>query len=254
VSPPLRLLLAAALVVLVALAPAAPADTGSSGDLRLSLDVTVKPARASKPGRPRGISVHYVQKLTTASGQRPQEDVKRVTIKLPRGFRINVRAFRRCRMSTYIVADSISACPRKSFAGTGWGTVDARPAIPQLIQAKIRAFAGIADVDATGNPQTGEPALLIVAESRIGNVNARSLYALKIRGRRLSIDFTAGTAGGSGSPYIISEIGLKLRDVRGRRGRPLVQTPTRCTGSWRFAQTTKLFGGRSVRARDDVPC
>ena len=100
VSPPLRLLLAAALVVLVALAPAAPADTGSSGDLRLSLDVTVKPARASKPGRPRGISVHYVQKLTTASGQRPQQDVKRVTIKLPRGFRINVRAFRRCRMST----------------------------------------------------------------------------------------------------------------------------------------------------------
>ncbi len=219
----------------------------------MTLDVGLQPARASKPGRPRGISVQYVEKLTTAGGQRPEQDVKRIKIALPPGFRVNVAAFRRCRVSTYVLEDSPDACPAKSEVGSGWGTADARPAIPDLIRARIRAFAGIADLDAKGNPQRGRPALLVLAESRIGAVTARSLYALKISGRRLVLDFPPG-AGGAGSPYIISEMGLKLRNVRGRDGLPLVQTPTSCPGRWRFTQTTTLFGGDSVTARDDVPC
>jgi hypothetical protein len=253
-SRSLWLLAAALLLITVALEPAAPADTGGSSDLRLTVDVRLKPARASTPRRPRGISIQYVQKLTTVSGQRPEQDVKRIAITLPRGFRVNVGAFRRCRVSAYVVRDSPAACPSKSEIGSGWGTADARPTIPQLIPARVRAFAGISDLDSKGYPQRGRPALLVVAESQIGAVTARSLFTLKIRGRRLVLDFPPGAGGGAGSPYLISEMALKLRNVRGKRRLPLVQTPTRCGGRWRFTQTTKLFGGQSVTARADVPC
>jgi hypothetical protein len=229
-------------------APAASlADTGTSGNLQLKLDVGVKPAKAGQ-----SVSLRYNQTLTTKDGSRPQADVKRITITSPGGFRINTSAFPRCKVSA--VPASGVACPKDTEVGSGSATVDARPLLPNLIGAKVLGYAGIDDVDFQGHPQTPKPALLVTADASVAGVTVSVLIPADIKANKLVVDLSPGSGGGAQQPYFIRTLKLALRNLTGKGGVPLVQASTRCSGTWTFKQTTAFSDGTSVTATDSVPC
>jgi hypothetical protein len=243
-----KLIIVAGLAATLALAaPAASlADTGTSGNLQLTLDVGVKPAKAGQ-----SVSLRYKQRLTTKDGSRPQFDVKRITITLPGGFRINTSAFPRCKVSA-VPATGV-ACPKDTEVGSGSATADARPALADLISAKVLGYAGIDDEDVQGNPKTPRPALLVTADAIVGGVTVQSLFVGDIKANKLILDFAPGSGGAQG-PYVIRTLKLALRNLTGKGGVPLVQASTRCSGTWTFKQTTAFSDGTSVTATDSVPC
>jgi hypothetical protein len=246
----------ATLAGLAALALAGPAvslaDTGTSGNLQLKLDVAVEPAKAGTKAALRGVSFRYSQTLTTKDGTRPTADVRRITLTSPGGFRVNTAAFPQCKLST--VPDHGVACPKDTEVGFGTATADARPLLPNLIGAEVLGYAGIDDLDLHGNPQTPKPALLVTADARVAGVTVSALFPADIKANKLVVDLPAGSGGGAQQPYIIRTLKLALRNLTGKGGVPLVQASTRCSGTWTFKQTTAFSDGTSVTAKDTVPC
>lgn len=239
--------------VAAALPAIALADTGTSGNKQLRLTVGVRPALPSSKGIPRGVRLFYSQTLTTTDGSRPEQGTKRITIIMPKGFRINIRAFPLCTLSK-LDAKGLKACPQGSEVGAGHAAADARPALPNLVPAKVRAFAGRDDIDAAGTPRKGVPSLIVVADASIFGTTVRGLFAADIKGRKLVVELTDENRGGPGSAYDVRSLSLSLRNMRGRDGAPLVQASRTCSGSWTSSQITTFADGSKVSAKDTVAC
>lgn len=231
----------------------AGADTGTNGNLKLRLDIGVRPAEVSTSSEPRAVAFDFDQTLSTVNGLRPTADVRRITIRLPRGFRMNIGQFPQCKLSD-VLAGGYSTCPSGSKVGKGSATADARPALADLIPAKTTAYAATSDLDVNNQPQTPVPALIVKAAASVNGVTVRTLLVAELRRRRLVVDISPGGGGGATSPYILRDFKLTLGKRRNGAGVPLVQTPTKCKGSWHFTETTAFVDGSLVTARDNVPC
>jgi hypothetical protein len=242
----------------VAIPVGAHANVGTSGSYVLDLEVSAKPAKPSTT-KPAGVALSYSQKLTTKSGERPSQDVSKITITVPKGFQFNLGAFPQCKFSAVDKAntngaDPATGCPKASQIGTGTATADARPTLADPVPATVRGFAGVDDEDLKGNPRTPIPAIVITATAKVSTATVYSYFAADVvAANRLEVPFPPNTTGQQ-SLFVLQQLTLNLKNLTGKKGAPLVQAPKTCTGSWTFTQTTKFADGSSVTAKDAVPC
>jgi hypothetical protein len=242
---PRTLLMTAALTA--ALPAAALAGTGTNGADDLTLDVGVKPAKAGER-----VGLTYSQSLVAKDGSRVGDSIKQIKITLPRGFRFDVGAVAQCKESTIEDPNQgPAACPPASVVGRGAATADARPAIPDPLQAQVTAYNGVLDTDVNGMPQPPVPALLVVGE--VASLNAKAFLPAEIRGRTLVLE-TAPPVPGMQSAYTIRDLSLKLRKA-GSSKKPYLRSSSTCPkGGWTFAQTVSFFDTAPVTAKDKVAC
>jgi hypothetical protein len=237
-----------ATVLLMLLPTVAPAGTGTNGTQQLSVDVGIKPAKTDSR-----VALNYSQSLTNKDGSRVTENVRRVQIKLAKGFRFDVNAVAQCMESTLEDPhQGPSACPPGSIVGKGTATVDARPLLPDLIQADVVAFNGLLDVDVNGQPQSPVAAILVAAHAT--NPDVTSLLPVEIHGSSLVLNLTPNDPANP-SPYTIQDISLDIRRA-GSKKKPYVRSPKSCPkGGWVFSQVDTFdTGAASITAKDKVAC
>jgi hypothetical protein len=228
--------LAWVLALLLVPAVALGGRTTTAGDQSLKLETIVKPAKASKKGKPRNVRLRILlDYLSLGDGVQIQEITKTVRFVGPRGLRLHPGRFRRCRLSA-LQADKDNGCPARSVVGTGLATLDARPAIADPVTAKVTLYNGL---------HRGTPAVILAVRTPLGVV---SVLPFDIHGNRLLLEFAPPQAG---DPQIFHLELLYL--TLPRNG--FVTAPRRCARrSWRFAVTIKNFDGPPITARHRVRC
>ena len=243
-----------AALVLVALAPAAALGAkGTNGTATVRLDVGVTPAKAGTSSKPQRVALSYRQSLTANDGSRLGSDISQIKVAFAKGFRFDINAVAQCKESVLEDANrGPSACPAKSIVGTGKATADARPAVPDPIDANVTAFNGMLDTDVNGNPQAPVPALLVVAE--VPSLGVKTYLPAAIRGSTLVLDFAPGNPA-MPAAYILRDLSLTLRRA-GSANKPYLRAPTSCPkGGWAFSQTVSFGSGLApVTAKDKVAC
>jgi hypothetical protein len=179
----------------------------------------------------------------------PATPVRTGMFRLPVGMKINLEPKPSCRYSA-LVLHGVKGCSKRSQVGSGTAVLDGRPAgLGYPLHAKVRVFSAM--VDAFQSPGFGpKPRLLAYAFAPRANVFVPlgGGHGLPIANGQISAPPGVG----------IAELRITLRSMRWPKaegGTPLVQAPTRCAGSWRFAAdfTFVRFGPHLV-ASDDVPC
>ena len=140
----------AALVVVAVVPAAAIGAKATNGTATVSLAVGVTPAKAGTSSQPQRVALSYKQSLTANDGSRLGNDISQIKVAFAKGFRFDINAVAQCKES--VLEDpnqGPSACPAKSIVGTGKATADARPTLPDPIDATVTAFNGMLDTDAT---------------------------------------------------------------------------------------------------------
>jgi hypothetical protein len=248
----------AATTALVATMPAPAGQPATNGTDTLQLEAAVRPAVTGSRARPRPVALELALRYTSVSGA-PTTQYRTAGFQLPSGMDVNLEPKPTCRYSA-LLSHGVRGCPERTQVGSGTAILDGRPAgLGYPLPAKVRVFSALVDVS-FGNPprrpgSRPKPRLIIYAFAPGADVFVPVVPAHMphFRGLGITNDKTSMPLG-----ITIEELRMTLRHMRWPKtegGKPLVQAPTTCTGSWRFAAdyTFARFGPHLV-ASDDVPC
>jgi hypothetical protein len=139
----------------VAAAVAVPADAA----VVQSVDFRAKYSRADRHKSRGGLTLRTTLRISDTSGGKPPV-LENTTLRFPKGARVNARYFKKCSTSA-LAQKGPSGCPRASKIGTGKAQGDARPIVPDPIDAKVTLF--------NGQPVGGNPTILIYAVPEISS-------------------------------------------------------------------------------------
>jgi hypothetical protein len=118
-----------------------------------SVDFSVKYNRADRHKSRGGLTLRTVLRIGDDTGAKPPP-LTNTTLRFPKGAVVNARFFKRCSAAT-VERKGPSACPRASKIGAGTAKGDARPSVPDPIDAKVTLF--------NGEPVHGNPTIVIYA-------------------------------------------------------------------------------------------
>ena len=247
--------LAAAVAVLAgaASALAGQASTDPNGDF-IDLSVAVSPPIAGTPKAPRGVGVSF----DSFSGNRINGNAPVVStaivVRFNKGFKDNALLFPSCKINT----TGFSKCPRATRIGTGTAEASlpgTNGAPPSFVPATLVAY--------NGKPLSGKTPTLIFIASINGQPASELDFTIKQQPSGpyglafSSIQFPNLPP----SPFAITKFSTTIpdqtvtRNVRGKRVKVhLIEAPTSCHGSWKFAQTDTPNTGAPVTATDTQPC
>ena len=230
----------------------------TSADQTLQISASVSPNKASPSHGARGVVLKFHTDYESLNqGAQIKEATKAVIVGLPSGLKIHTDRAAVCKVSDMNKLDSSgnavgpAACPAGSQVGSGTGTADARPAVPQPLQATIQMFNGIDDVNTDGSPRSpGVPAVILYAKTNIG---ATSILPFDIVGNTLELDFAA-PAPGQSSLYHLQKVDVTFPNRGGRKA--YITAPRKCGSSrhWKFTQTVTNYDGPSISATHLVRC
>jgi hypothetical protein len=245
-----RALGALALLALLVPSPASAGRTARSGNETASIAVTA----SSQPGASastRGARLRFVVKLGTVNGKRSTEYVTSISLRGPAGMRFNSSALPRC-IESRLFTDKTYRCPGRSVLGTGTAKADARPAVANLINARLTAYNSSNDFDATNHYRRAKPGVVLNANLGGGNFVG------------VPLDYTAPNALLLEQPppppsgqalYTIASLDITVGGL-GARGTPYIQMPSTCprSAAWRFTLTERFRSGRRLAATHDLRC
>ena len=231
----------------------------TSGDQTLQLSASVSPNRASPPHGARGVvlQLHVDYESLNADAQ-IKERTKAVIIQIPSGMKLHTDRAKVCKFSAMSQTDANgqtmgpAACPAGSQVGAGTATADARPAVPQPLQATVQLYNGIDDVNTDGSPRSpGVPAIILYAKTNIG---ATSILPFDILGTKLQLDFAPAPDPTATQLYHLQKVDVRFPNRGGKRA--YVTAPRKCGPSrkWNFSQTVTNYDGPSVTAGHQVRC
>src|SRR5919197_370936 len=103
-----------------------------------TLDVKIKPAKASTKKKDRGISLDVTTSTTNQDGSK-HSPTTRAVVFFAKGLKFNDTKFPTCSQSA-LDANGPSACPKGSQIGSGSADVDARPVINETIHGDTLGF------------------------------------------------------------------------------------------------------------------
>jgi len=241
----------AATPVLVAATRATAGPPVSDGTDTLQLEATVHPATTATRPHPRPVALHLTVRHTSVSGA-PATPPRLFGFDLPSGMNVNLEPRPKCRWSR-LLDRGLNGCPKPSRVGAGTAVLDGRPAGRGYpLTAKVHVLSTLMDVHPPGFPAF--PVLAVYASApgaevfTAFGVGSRDRSGMGVNSASTSVPF--GVA--------IEQLAVTFRSVRWPRaegGKPLIQAPTRCAGSWRFtADMTFIRFGPHLVAIDDVPC
>jgi hypothetical protein len=250
---PLGLAATVAVLAGAASAFAGQAGTDANGNF-IDLNVAVSPPVAGTPKAPRGVGVSF----DSFTGNRINGNVSPATssivVRFNKGFKDNGLQFPACKINP----TALTKCPKATQIGTGRAEasiVGTNGAPPSFVQATLVAY--------NGKPLSGKaPTLIFVA-----SVNGRPATELDFTAKQQpsgpyglafsSIQFPGAPA----SALSITKFSVTVPDqtvsrkVHGKRVKlHLIEAPTSCHGSWKFAQTNTPSNGAPLTATDSQPC
>jgi hypothetical protein len=234
-------------------AVAGQAATNHDGEF-LDLNVAVTPPIAGSPKAVRGVGVVF----DSFSGNRKDGDTATrgtsIAVRFNNGFKDNGKLFPSCEIDT----TALSKCSQASQIGAGTAEAQlpgANGAPPTFIPAKLVAY--------NGRPLSGTaPTIIFIAV-----VNGKPATELDFTAKQqptgpYGLALTQIQPSNATSPaFEISKFSVKIPDrtatsrVHGNRVTThLIQAPTTCHGSWKFAQTDTYSDAAPLTATDFQPC
>lgn len=246
-----RLAAAGALATTTALVATMPAPAGqpvTNGTDTLQLEAGVRPAVTGSRAKPRPVALDLVLRYVSVSGG-PTTPVRVGMFRLPAGMKVNLEPKPSCRYSA-LALHGLKGCSKRSQVGSGTAILDGRPAgLGYPLHAKVRIFSAM--IDSFQLPGFRPRSRLLAYAIAPG-----ADVFLPLGGGH-GLGFAMGAT--SAPPGVgTAELRITLRSMRWSKaqgGKPLVQAPTRCAGTWSFAAdfTFVRFGPHLV-ASDEVPC
>jgi hypothetical protein len=225
------------MVVLLSCSVLAPAGARagskvSKGGISLELRTTVTPHKAGATG----VSVHvHIEYDFSSSTTREHALAKEVRFALAPGMRIDPAAAGQCSDASIIHNDGVSGCHKSSIVGSGTIVVDARPAIPTLLDGRITLY----------NVKQGSAhyVLFWFTVSPSGKpVSVGELFRILAKGDATTLDYRqAPPEAGATALYTPRTIDFTIHHSSGHR--PYIDAPDGCAHSWPFSVRISAYGG-----------
>jgi hypothetical protein len=237
-------------IVMTGAAPAGAGAPATDGRNVMRIEVEIAPARPGGIRHPRAIALDLSASYRAVGGGAGepfygQGIATPDMVVLKRGATIP-----QCRYSAFGLRGE-RACPKGSRVGSGSVVFDGRSAsLPEELRVRLRLYNALMDV---GVPRGLRPAPALIAVLERGAVEGHLVVGVPYL--RCCAGF--GVRSVDVSPQVAAtDLGLRIRRMVGRDGRPYLVAPTTCRGSWRFVFSTRFerASGRALTAVDDVPC
>lgn len=229
--------------------------TNAQGDF-VALNVAVSPPVAGTAKAPRGVGVSLDSFAGNRINGNSPTTTDSIVVRFNRGFKWNGRRFPGCKINP--TPGDVTVCPKSTQVGTGTAEASfagANGAPPTFVPVRLVAY--------NGKPyQTKAPTLIFIAF-----INGQPAAELDFRVQQQptgpyglafdDIDFPTAPA----APFTLTKFSVSVPDrtvtrrVRGKKVKlHLVEAPTRCRGSWKFAQTNTFTNASPLTATDSQPC
>ena len=215
----------------------------------LTVDLSAQKGAAKKS---RGVKLRYRVVRGTVDGTRSAEDDRSIVITAPKGLRINSNVVPQCDAFTWATVDSYE-CPAGAALGTGSSQVDARPTLPSLVNAPLKAFNADDNLGPDSTTKVAsKPGVLLQADLGGGNAVGVDL-ALNAKGK-ITLQ-AAQPAPGTRSTYSIINVDITISAL-GKNKKPFAQAPATCPKNrkWRFTMVEKFWSGKTITATHDASC
>jgi hypothetical protein len=231
--------------------------TNEKGDF-IALDVAVSPPVAGTAKAPRGVGVSLDSFLgNRLNGNTPSTN-NSVVVRFSKGFKENGLRFPGCKINP----TDFTVCPKSTQVGRGTAEASiagANGAPPTFVPARLVVY--------NGKPyQTKAPTLIFIAY-----LNGAPAAELDFRVQQQStgpyglvfddIEFPPSSTPAPPAPFTLTKFSVRIPDrtvtrrIRGKKVRVhLLEAPTTCRGSWKFAQTNTFTNASSLTATDSQPC
>ncbi len=200
----------------------------------------------------RGVKLRYRVVRGTVDGTRSTEDDRSIVITAPKGLRINSNVVPQCDVFMSFTVNTYE-CPAGTALGTGTSQVDARPTLPSLINATLKAFNADDNVGPDSTTKVAsKPGVLLQADIGGGNTVGVDL-ALNANAK---LTYQAEQpAPGTRSTYSIINLDITISAL-GKNKKPFAQAPSTCPKNrkWRFTMVEKFWSGKSITATHDAHC
>ena len=228
--------------------------TNEQGDF-IALDVAASPPVAGTAKAPRGVGVSLDSFLgNRINGNTPSTNDS-VVVRFSKGFKQNGLRFPGCTINP----TDFSVCPKSTQVGTGTAEASiagANGAPPTFVPASVVVY--------NGKPyQTKAPTLIFIA-----SLNGQPAAELDFRVEQQptgpyglafdDIDFPSTTPP---LPFTLTKFSVSIPDrtvtrrVRGKKVKfHLLEAPTTCRRSWKFAQTNTFTNASPLTATASQPC
>lgn len=157
-----------------------------------------------------------------------------------------------CTESSVPSNGNASVCPAASKVGSGSAVINARPADPNLITAKVTAYNAVDD-KGSGYPK-GSPSLILYFQTSIGIKTSFFFHIVKSATRTTLIGAFGKPSKPGKAPGSFSIQNLDL-NLTGSGSKRYITNPPKCRKHWPFSLTiTNYFNQLSVTARAKVMC
>ena len=225
----------------------------------IALSVSVSPPVAGTAKAPRGVAVSFDSFVgNRINGNTPSTN-NSIVVRFNKGFKENLLRFPGCTINP---TDS-TVCPKSTQIGTGTAEASiagANGAPPTFLPATLAVY--------NGKPygQSKAPTLIF-----IGTLNGTPAAELDFRVLQqptgpygLAFDDIGASefpGPATPAPFTLTKFSVTIPDrtvtrrVRGKRVKfHLLEAPTTCRGSWKFAQTNTFTNAAPLTATDTQPC
>ena len=216
-------------------------------------EMHISPPRAGTQRHPRGVSLDFHtlvgNDLTGHPDDAGQRAARYIDFRLPKGMRVNYRAFPSCKYSR-LSRIGPPACPVRSKVGAGRDWTDFRPVIPTFFAAACSVF--------NGTDSHGAPALLAWCKTDFGASATASyniLPATPTSGPHFRLDQGPTSATGITPSFFGFDFSFPNHPVKVRSRRvSLLDAPDECRGSWLFSKVVTRYDRTSLTVNDREPC
>jgi hypothetical protein len=218
------------------------------------LNVAASPPVAGTAKKPRGVRVSFDSFTgNRINGNLPSRNTS-ITVRFHKGFKWNGKLFPACKINP----TAVTRCPRATRIGGGAGEAQvpgSNGAPPTFVSAKLKAY--------NGRPFRGKAPTLIFIATLNGTSSTEFDFTVKQQPRGpYGLAFRdISFPGAAPAPFSISKFSVsipdksRMRKAHGKSTRVhLVEAPTTCHGSWKFAQTNTFSNAAPLTATDSQPC
>lgn len=245
----------AALAVAAGIAHAGQGATNQNGEF-IDLNVAVSPPIASSTNGPRGVGVSFDSFAGNRINANTPGNNTSIVVRFNKGFKFNGTLFPSCKINP--TPGALTTCPPSARIGTGTAEAEipgANGAPPTFVPAKLVAY--------NGKPFSGKAPTLIFIALLNGTPAAELDFTAKQQPSGpyglafIQIQFPNSPP----SAFGISKFSVQVPDrsvtrrVQGKKAKVhLFEAPTKCHGSWKFAQTNTFDNAPPLTATDSQPC
>lgn len=229
------------------------AATNQSGEF-IDLNVAVSPPVAGTAKVPRGVGVSFDSFVgNRINGNTPSNNTS-IVVRFNKGFKENGKLFPSCKIDP----NAITKCPKSTQVGTGTAEA-ALPgsggAAPTFVPAKLIVY--------NGKPFVGSAPTVIFTALLNGKPATELDFTAKQQASGpYGLAFTSIQFPSSGpAPFGITKFSVTIPDrtvtrkVHGKSIKVhLIEVPTKCSGSWKFAQINTFSNATPLTALDSQPC